>query len=164
MGASSRARLPLPQGGVHAEDAHSPAERRRSACGQALYMHHHFRGTDALPDGAVIILEEAVEDAPGALGRLPDIYEADKFGRLYNHVTLLLRNEVPGAEHRRIEDFSADTFPSELYVVRALGNIAPETVEPREFRIFETRHIYPLIEFEHGLDALSHHYGSLAQG
>ena len=109
-----------------------------------------------LADGAIVFLEEAVEDAVGAAGRGPDIDQAYKFGRIYRDVTDLLRDQHVATQDGGIVDHVVVALALEVDGGRRKDFLAPETVESRKLSILETGDIDALVKLQRSCDRFTY--------
>ena len=114
-----------------------------------------FRG-DSFPDGAVVILEETVEDTVDTGGRGSDIDKANQLSRFYGDIAGLLRYQYVRAEDGGIVDIVIIAFALELDIGWGEGFLAPEAIESRELGVLEAGDIDTLVEFESSGYRLAH--------
>ena len=113
--------------------------------------------SNTLADGAVVFLEETVENAVRPAGRSPDIDQAHQFGGIDGDVAGLLRDQHVAAQDGGVVDHVVVALALEVDGGRRKDFLAPETIECRELRILETRDVDALVELERSGDGLAHH-------
>ena len=113
--------------------------------------------SNTLADGAVVFLEETVEDTVRTAGRSPDIDQAYQFGGIDGDVAGLLRDQNVAAQDGSVVDHVVVALALEVDGGRRKDFLAPETIECRELRILETRDVDALVELECSSDWLTYY-------